>query len=812
MSIELFRVLQSYNQGTWQTQHHLQTSATKRTLLRSMDASLVANEISLPGSYHDSSSLSRPEVEPTMRLADVLNGPEQFNFHQSFGVMTGRRLQRRYQGVYQRYSFMTQLVTWLVIITIVVFVILAANESGTAQIPYDTYIFWITLFTIAAASNSNLMSQSINFWYFAVIVVVLYILVQLTLIVRWIIYWIILAESLTYAITGNLFVMYWIDNHEVTDSDKQVRFVMIIILSSVEVITVMAYWLTHYVYPWLVLRQKFDLVNWWNIKAGDETNTLTYLSKARFYTRKRSVIKYCGGLNALGQPHGYGMWTDTSYHGERLTGQWENGNPIGPFRSFEHGSGYSFVNIRVGFCHNRAEKSSSKVYFFPKHSENGLNWGVASVECSVSGGFFKYLPAVTHLTPSDENKAPKNAAECLSVLRTPTDGVVFNHKDDKAMDLNQHCDERATRRHLFREKSSPVLHLSNNDERKEALILLHGYSCALDYGIQRLAQLLALGDFPSYIHPFVFSWPSGGVLAFFQAKEVGSEGERTAHDFILFLQSLIDAGYTKLNIIAHSMGARVFFSSLNKGLFDRVFLPAESDVNADVTPKRMRLSTLTLCNPDYDRNEFVKYGGSYDRARYFCNHFTLYADSLDGALFYSEFLLKKSITGPLNYSLGRRGHMIHRDLEDDKPTERSDSLFPDLQHKDLSPPQDLDLAFAAVNRRANYPGLTLFAYNRSRTQLIDNGSAPYGMTRSTTFKEDTPAHYLDMDVIDTTWMDNNVHAIRHNYFNLNPTIVDDLRHLIVLKKRAGSRPGLLKTTSAENVYIFLVAPSHVKNK
>lgn len=63
--------------------------------------------------------------------------------------------------------------------------------------------------------------------------------------------------------------------------------------------------------------------------------------------------------------------------------------------------------------------------------------------------------------------------------------------------------------------------------------------------------------------PFVFVCP---------AKQVGSESERTANDFILFLKSLIDAGYTKLNIIAHSMGARVFFGSLNKGLFEEVFL------------------------------------------------------------------------------------------------------------------------------------------------------------------------------------------------------------------------------------------------
>ena len=31
--------------------------------------------------------------------------------------------------------------------------------------------------------------------------------------------------------------------------------------------------------------------------------------------------------------------------------------------------------------------------------------------------------------------------------------------------------------------------------------------------------------------------------------------------------------------------------------------------------------------------------------------------------------------------------------------------------------------------------------------------------------------YLNIDVIDTTWMDNNVHSMRHNYFNINPTLV-----------------------------------------
>ncbi|KAL4101934.1 hypothetical protein PRIC1_005682 [Phytophthora ramorum] len=770
------------------------TTATERTPLRSvltcMDASLMANEMAVSSDHRSPSQLPTHEEESD----DAQDGPEQFDFHESFGFMTGRRLQRRYRGVYQKYSFVTQLVTWVIVIyIIVVFAVLAADNS---------------------AKNESRASVSDGAFYFAVIVLGLYILVKLALIIRWIIYWIILAELLTYAITGSLYVLFWVDDSEVSDSDRQVRHVMVIVLISVEIITVAAYWFTHYAYPWMVLKQKFNLVKWWNIKPGVETNSITYRSRARFYTRKRNVIKYCGGLNAHGQPHGYGMWTDTAYHGERLTGQWEDGVPIGPFRSFEHGSGYSFVNIRIGFCHNRGEKGPTEIHFFPKHAENGLNWGVASVECSVSGGFFKYLPTVTHVTPSYVPEAPQNAAECLPALRTPTDGVVFNHKDEEAMLRSQPRQERVARRNLFREGSAPVLDLrsSDSDEGKEALILLHGYNCSLDYGMNRLAQLLALGDFPSYIHPFVFSWPSGGVLAYFQAKQVGSESERTADDFVLFLKSLIDAGYTKLNIIAHSMGARIFFSSLNKGLFEEVFLPTGSVANVGSAARKMQLSTLTFCNPDYDRNDFVKYGGGYDRARHFCSHITLYADSMDGALFYLEYLSMTSITGPLNYSLGRRGHMIHRDPEDDDVAGRSDTQFLNWQDKNLAAPQDLDLAYAAVNQRAKYPGVASFAYNRSRTHPTTDDTAPYGTTRGGTTEEEAPLHYLDMDVIDTTWMDNNVHAIRHNYFNLNPTIVDDLRHLIVMKKRASSRPGLLKTTSAENVYIFLVAPSHVKNK
>ncbi|KAI9916656.1 hypothetical protein PsorP6_018015 [Peronosclerospora sorghi] len=147
--------------------------------------------------------------------------------------------------------------------------------------------------------------------------------------------------------------------------------------------------------------------------------------------------------------------------------------------------------------------------------------------------------------------------------------------------------------------------------------------------VHRLAQLVALGDFPSWIHPFVFSWPSGSVLAYFQAKAVGSESARTSHDFVECLQSLPDAGYTKVNLIAHSVGARVFFSALKRGVLDHVFLVRGS--GSTRPPHTLKLAMFTLCHPDDERTDFVQRGGGYDRARRFCTHVTLYADRMDGA-------------------------------------------------------------------------------------------------------------------------------------------------------------------------------------
>lgn len=67
--------------------------------------------------------------------------------------------------------------------------------------------------------------------------------------------------------------------------------------------------------------------------------------------------------------------------------------------------------------------------------------------------------------------------------------------------------------------------------------------------------------------------------------------------------------------------------------------------------------------------------------------------------------------------------------------------------------------------------------------------------------------YLDLDVIDTSYIDINVNKTRHSSFNLNPSIVNDLRELIVSKKRAKNRGGLILRKG--NVFAYCQAPSYV---
>ena len=145
----------------------------------------------------------------------------------------------------------------------------------------------------------------------------------------------------------------------------------------------------------------------------------------------------------------------------------------------------------------------------------------------------------------------------------------------------------------------------------------------------------------------------------------------------------------------------------------------------------MKLSTITLLNPDTPLNRFLNQ--DYAILNRYCDHITIYSNERDFALKVGEIIERKN-------SLGRQ-----------------------------------------------------------KCDLYCDGKL------------------VNVDLIDTTQLDVNIHKIRHNFFNLNRLLVDDLWDIIVVNKRAKERRSRLsrkvRGVGLEGiVYTFLVAPSYVVNK
>ena len=70
---------------------------------------------------------------------------------------------------------------------------------------------------------------------------------------------------------------------------------------------------------------------------------------------------------------------------------------------------------------------------------------------------------------------------------------------------------------------------------------------------------------------------------------------------------------------------------------------------------------------------------------------------------------------------------------------------------------------------------------------------------------------LDVDIVDTTFLQNNVHKTKHSYFNINRELVEDLRDLIVTQRRAAYRIRLRRVKLDTNVFVFMVAPPALQN-
>ncbi|KAF4671254.1 hypothetical protein FOL47_001598 [Perkinsus chesapeaki] len=590
-----------------------------------------------------------------------------------------------------------------------------------------------------------------------------------------------------------------------------------VVVASVELLLILIYFVTHYGYPFMLkrLHPEFLVKYWWKLQPSINEETFGYsYQRYGMFSLTRNICNYHGDVDAEGRPHGFGVWMDDSRHGEVLKGIWLKGYPMGPFVSREFSSGSVSVCRRILWASTRAEPGIDCKYIFP-HRRDSCLYGLASVECSVSGYFFNHLPKVRELvtrTPifddvlehfrrefdkADEEDLANGESfvgserdacrgDCPSAppalrLRLLTCFGALERGSSQMLSLKggrtagdtgfmellpanadpeelRHNTEEETMHHnmysngnipLINSKPSYLLPVRN----AEALVYLHGYNCPISSAIKRLGQMLALGQFPLWIRPFVFSQSTGSALTYHAARDCLPQ---YAPDLADFVQRLRAAGFRRVHFLVHSMGARLFLEALPLMIQDSLlqiracsFSPSVSGVStqgstpAVCTPTidletavdkgdRMTLLNVILVNADYPLDKF-RYAVLPSLLEY-CERVTVYSDSRDGALMWSELFNREKALGKFVGTLS---------CVDEKTGQR------------------------------------------------------YGES------------YID--VMDTTHMDQNVHQLRHNFFNLNVQVVSDIAEIVQSCTPAVKRNTRLTKTGRGNVFTFLSPPSFVKN-
>lgn len=311
----------------------------------------------------------------------------------------------------------------------------------------------------------------------------------------------------------------------------------------------------------------------------------------------------------------------------------------------------------------------------------------------------------------------------------------------------------------------------------EVLLYIHGYNNSHEESLQVLGQMAAFGNYPNHIRLFLFSWPAGsGFWQFFKARKA-AEDPRTHQALADLLRALRDNGIRQVHIMCHSMGARLFLRSFRKAAAS-LFFKVDG---ASPRKGKMQLVSVTFLNPEYYLSEFV--AEDYSHLRSFCTHISIFADAGDQALWWSETLSRKPALGKTVFGLWR-----FRDNAEQPLLSETD------QQQQLvckNPPKFMNtVSFFHINGHGNNN-----ASASSSTSALAAAAA-----------DESVVEWLDLDVIDTTFMDQNVHAMRHTFWNLNREIIEDIRELMVTRKRARQRIGRLDRRE-RNVWVYRVAPS-----
>eukprot|EP00741_Cyanophora_paradoxa_P000941 tig00000448_g909.t1 len=518
-----------------------------------------------------------------------------------------------------------------------------------------------------------------------------------------------------------------------------------------------------------------------------EERSLAWLCYPPCYQPPTYKVIYKGPLRN-GKPNGMGQWMDTNYRGEHLVGYWQDGCPVGPFDSEEADTGNLFTNLRMIFSTNGKGFRKMDVKF-----------GVASVECSVSGSFLAGYPLVSFI----KEPTPCHCRAACHCVKGLLENCNYRHINEMlerkrvVVSIDPRTESltvtgfESTRRRPQEVKIS----VEKAEGRRarlaldpswapsagtgEALLFIHGLNHTLEDGVRRFGQLLGLAHFPAHIKPFLFHWPAGtSFLTYWCAYNISAETS-VHYDLRSFIESIRNAGIRHLHVVMHSMGTRVFlrsFAALKELLTER--FPHVYEDGTTSKPAGSFGSSGSAAGPSSSQKEPVGKSPSF-------------ADR-DG----------RSTAGD-----EEAAHSTHND--------KKMSL---LSLTFLNPDYDLacfrDTDFCQIRKYCDQ--VTLYADNRDvaiqcarwfQAMTFCFPHAPNLGHCVRPLKSQITGRNLDIDIVDTSDLQHNMSSHYHSAFNVNRGLVDDLHDIIVSRLRAEDRKSRL--TYRDGYYRFLVVPPSV---
>ena len=340
--------------------------------------------------------------------------------------------------------------------------------------------------------------------------------------------------------------------------------------------------------------------------------------------------------------------------------------------------------------------------------------------------------------------------------------------------------------YLPSQEAPPMRAIGWTPSARTALLFIHGWTEGHKNAHHVLGQLLNLTRADQgFIKPFIFAWPCGdSKLSFPQAVRFASTNIKVHRALAEVVASLAAAGVQHLHVIGHSMGCRLFCSALPVVAEHLVSLKdSRRYQRRSIVEARMELATVTLLHPEHDLRTFIT--RDYDILREYCEHITIYLDQHDNALMLAEVINRQPSLGKHPYALVRR--------EDTRGARGSAT-------------DEFSISEFSLRRPLTY--LRGYEHPNELKVRASDVHVP-----------------LDVDVVDTSWMDTNTAGPRHAYFNVNRWIIDDLAEVISTRRRADDRRHrLIKLDHGAahhdedethymrghiTVFVFLAAPSWV---